>query len=180
MPTLTGCSSFTARRRASARVLFLVGLTSMVIGVAPSAQAPRSRPAASPGWIDPYREPAARLLGESLSTSFAWERLALLGDTFGHRLSGSQALEDAIQWAVQEMKKDGLENVHAEPVKVPHWVRGQESVEITAPRRLPMVMLGLGNSVGTPADGVQAEVLVVKSFDELEAKSAQAKGKIVF
>ena len=49
------------------------------------------------------------------------------------------------------MKKDGLENVHTEPVKVPHWVRGQESAEIIAPHRQPLVMLGLGNSVGTPA-----------------------------
>ena len=101
-----------------------------------------ARPTASPqseAWIDPYREPAARLVGEALSGSFAWERLAELGDTFGHRLSGSQSLEDAIQWAVQQMKKDGLENVHTEPVKVPHWVRGQESAEIVAPRRHAMV-----------------------------------------
>ena len=75
--------------------------------------------------------PAARLIAESQSSPFAWERLALLGDTFGHRLSGSEALENAIKWAVGEMKKDGLDNVRAEPVKVPHWVRGQESVEIT-------------------------------------------------
>ena len=57
-----------------------------------------------------------------------------MGDTFGQRLSGSKALEDAIDWAVAEMKKDGLENVHIEPVKVPHWVRGQESAEIVEPR----------------------------------------------
>ena len=47
-----------------------------------------------------------------------------MGDTFGHRLSGSESLEDTIEWAAGEMKKDGLENVHLEPVKVPHWVRG--------------------------------------------------------
>ena len=81
-------------------------------------------------WLDPHMEPAARLLGEALSSRFAWERLAELGDTFGPRLSGSQALEDAIDWAVEQMKKDGLENVRKEPVKVPHWVRGSESLEI--------------------------------------------------
>src|SRR4051812_18646475 len=63
-------------------------------------------------WLDPYREPAARLVGEALSGRFAWERLALMTDTFGNRLSGSQSLEDTIQWAAEEMKKDGLENVH--------------------------------------------------------------------
>ncbi len=134
---------------------------------------------AQQSWIDPYREPAARIIGESLATSFAWERLAFIGDTFGHRLSGSTNLADAIQWAVAEMKKDGLENVRLEPVKVPHWVRGRESVEITSPRPYPLVMLGLGNSVGTPPDGIEAEVLVVGSFQELEQASAKVKGRVV-
>jgi carboxypeptidase Q len=136
--------------------------------------------AQSSSWLDTYREPAARLIAESQSGPFAWERLALLGDTFGHRLSGSEALENAIKWAVAEMKKDGLDNVRAEPVKVPHWVRGHESVEITYPHRSALAMLGLGNSVGTPADGIEAELLVVRTFAELDAAGAAGvKGKIV-
>jgi len=134
---------------------------------------------ASGAWLDGYREPAARLIGEAMSSRAAWERLALIGDTYGNRLSGSQALEDAIQWAVQEMKRDGLENVHTEPAKVAHWVRGQESAEITAPGRHQLVMLGLGNSVGTPPEGVEAEVLVVRSFQELDASADRVKGHIV-
>ena len=145
----------------------------------PAAQGPAPAGTGPPAWLDAYREPAARLIGEAMSGRFAWERLALLGDTFGNRLSGSAALEDAIQWAVAEMKKDGLENVHTEPVKVPHWVRGQESAEIIAPRRLAIVMLGLGNSVGTPADGVEAEVLVVHTFEELDAAGERVTGRIV-
>ena len=141
----------------------------LALAAAPHAQPAGNRPADGTAWLDPYREPAARLIGESLATRFAWERLALIGDTFGNRLSGSKALEDAIAWAVAEMKKDGLENVHREPVKVPHWVRGQESAEIVAPAQHAMVMLGLGNSVGTPPEGVEAEVLVVRSFQELDA-----------
>jgi carboxypeptidase Q len=136
-------------------------------------------PAQSTSWVDPYREPAARLVGEALSSSFAWDRLALIGDTFGNRLSGSQALEDAIQWAVAEMKKDGLDNVHTEPVKVPHWIRGRESVEIISPRQMPLVMLGLGNSIGTPAEGIEADVLVVRSFEELDGAADRVKGRIV-
>jgi carboxypeptidase Q len=141
--------------------------------------AARQPSAQSSSWLDAYRDPAARLIAESQSSPFAWERLALLGDTFGHRLSGSEALENAIKWAVEEMKKDGLDNVRAEPVKVPHWVRGQESVEITSPYRSTLTMLGLGNSVGTPADGIEAELLVVRSFAELDAAGAAVKGKIV-
>lgn len=146
-----------------------------LLGVVVQAQS-AGQPAA---WLDPHREPAARLLGEALSSRFAWERLAELGDTFGHRLSGSQALEDAIDWAVAQMKNDGLENVRKEAVKVPHWVRGQESLEIVSPRRHALVMLGLGNSVGTPAEGIEAELLVVGSFDELETAKDAVKGRIV-
>ena len=157
------------------RAILLVALLPALL-LAGTSQTPS---AASTTWLDPYREPASRLIGEAMSTSFAWERLALLGDTFGHRLSGSRSLEDAIQWAVAEMKKDGLENVHTEPVKVPHWVRGLESLEIVSPRPMPLVMLGLGNSIGTPPDGIEAEIVVVRSFDELDAAADRVKGRIV-
>jgi carboxypeptidase Q len=143
------------------------------------AAGPHAQKPAANAWLDPHREAAARLVGEALSTRFAWERLAELGDTFGHRLSGSQALEDAIDWAVAQMKKDGLENVRKEPVKVPHWVRGQESLEIVSPRRHSLVMLGLGNSVGTSPEGIEAELLIVRSFQDLEAAGSRVKGKIV-
>src|SRR4249920_365196 len=150
-----------------ARRGFSVVFITLVVIIAATA-ADTAQTAKTPSnWIDAYRDPAARLIGEALSSNFAWERLAEIGDTFGNRLSGSQALEDAIRWAAAAMKKDGLENVRTDPVKVPHWVRGQESFEITAPRPKTMVMLGLGNSVGTPPAGVEAEVLVVRSFQEL-------------
>jgi carboxypeptidase Q len=137
------------------------------------------RRAPAPEWLAPYREPAARLIGESLAIDAAWQRLADLGDTFGSRLSGSPNLDAAIRWAVDEMKRDGLENVHTEPVKVPHWVRGRESLEIVGPIPQPLVMLGLGNSVGTPPAGIEADLVVVRSFEELEASRDRVKGRIV-
>jgi carboxypeptidase Q len=157
------------------RLTLACSLLFSVLVLQPAAQSV-PRPDA---WLDPYRDASSRLLGEALSTRHAWDRLAELGDTFGHRLSGSQALEDAIDWAVAEMKRDGLENVHKEPVKVPHWVRGQESLEITSPRPGPLVMLGLGNSIGTTAEGIEAELIVLHSFDELTAAGDRVKGKIV-
>ena len=87
-------------------------LVSVLVAWAPSrATSAQSRGARQDAWLDPYRDASARLMGEALSSRHAWERLAELGDTFGHRLSGSQALEDAIDWAVEQMQKDGLENV---------------------------------------------------------------------
>jgi len=89
--------------------------------------------AQSSNWIDPYKPIAAKLIAESQASDFAWRRLAELTDTFGHRLSGSDPLEKAIDWAVAAMKKDGLENVRKEPVMVPKWVRGRESIGLIAP-----------------------------------------------
>ena len=111
--------------------------------------------------------------------SFAWRRLATLTDGIGHRLSGTPELTRAIDWALAEMKRDGLENVHAEPVMVPRWVRGRESAQIVEPAQHPIVMLGLGDSVGTPNGPVQAEALVVRSFQELDAASSRVHGRIV-
>jgi carboxypeptidase Q len=140
---------------------------------------PATQAETPPGWLAQYREPAARLIGEAVSDTFSWRRLAVLTDTIGNRLSGTPQLERAIQWASDEMKRDGLENVHTEKVMVPRWVRGHESAEIVEPARHPMVMLGLGGSVGTPADGVQGDVVIVHSFEELDGAATRIKGRMV-
>ena len=144
----------------------------------PRASAAEKDPRSVP-WLDQYREPAARLIGEAVGSTFAWQRLAVLTDSIGHRLSGSPALDRAIAWAVEEMRRDGLENVHTEKVMVPRWVRGAESAEILEPARHQIAMLGLGDSVGTQGDGIQAEVIVIHSFDELDARAAHVRGRIV-
>jgi carboxypeptidase Q len=151
----------------------------LVILTIAGVSGPSPRAAASSGWLDAYRAPAAQLVDEAMSNSFAWQRLATLTDTVGHRLSGSPQLDRAIEWAIAEMKRDGLENVHSEQVMVPKWIRGRESAAIVEPAQHKMAMLGLGDSVGTPLDGIQAEALVVRSFDELEANAARVKGRIV-
>ncbi|MEP6636661.1 MAG: M20/M25/M40 family metallo-hydrolase [Acidobacteriota bacterium] len=128
--------------------------------------------------IDDYRATAARIIGAALTSDRAYSRLAHLTDHIGNRLSGSRNLAIAIEWALNEMKADGLENVRAEKVMVPHWVRGEESLEMTKPVQRKLSMLGLGNSVGTPPEGVVAEAVVVRSFDELDALGERVRGKI--
>jgi carboxypeptidase Q len=118
--------------------------------------------------IDDYRATAARIIGAALTSERAYERLAHLTDHIGNRLSGSKNLERAIEWAIAEMKRDGLDSVRGEKVMVPHWVRGEESLEMTTPASRKLSMLGLGNSVGTPAEGITAEAVVVRSFEELD------------
>jgi carboxypeptidase Q len=128
---------------------------------------------------DRYRGTADRLIAAATADSAAFARLTLLTDAFGHRFSGSESLERAIDWILTEMRADSLENVRGEPVMVPRWVRGNESLRLLAPRPRSLPMLGLGGSVATPPEGLTADVLVVGSFDELRERSAEARGKIV-
>jgi carboxypeptidase Q len=129
--------------------------------------------------VEPYRAAADRLIDAAMRDSAAWNRIAELTDTFGHRVSGSVALERAIDWTLERMRADGLENVRGERAMVRHWERGTESAELITPRRKPLAMLGLGGSVGTPAGGITAPVVVVTSFDDLTKRGAAVKGKIV-
>jgi len=85
--------------------------------------------------IESHRAGADRLIDAATRDSAAHRRMSELSDRFGHRMSGSASLERALDWIVAEMKRDGLENVHTEPVMVTHWVRGAESAEMVSPRR---------------------------------------------
>lgn len=145
--------------------------------VAASASTPASAQEAGLGAT--YRSAADSLTRAATGDSAAYDRIARLVDGFGHRHAGSKSLEAAIDWILAEMKKDGLQNVRGEPVQVTHWVRGAESAVLVRPRLDTLHMLGLGGSVGTPRGGVTAPVLVVASFEELERRTAEAKGKIV-
>ena len=137
------------------------------------------RPGVSQSIASDYRDAANRLIEAALADSAAYERLTVLVDQFGSRFSGSTQLEAALDWILDEMKRDGLENVRGETVMVPRWVRGEESVELLHPRRRALPMLALGGSVGTPPEGITAEVLAVRSFDELASRATEAVGKIV-
>lgn len=161
-------------------VFILILVPSMAAQQPPGSPTPTPTPLPPPTVkIDRYRAAAARIIGAALTSDHAYARLAHLTDHIGNRISGSQNLERAIAWAITEMKRDGLDNVRTEKVMVPHWVRGEESLEMLAPVPRKLQMLGLGNSVGTPAEGITAEAVVVRSFDELDRLGEQVRGKIV-
>ena len=154
--------------------MLAIAAISLLLAVPVQPQAP-----ARAAWLEPLRENAARLIQEAMKDDFAWRRVAELTDTYGHRFSGSENLERAILWAVETMRHDGLENVRTEPVMVPRWVRGHESARIVHPAEHPLAMLGLGGSISTPPDGLEGEVVVVGSFDELRSRAGEVRGRIV-
>jgi hypothetical protein len=127
-----------------------------------------------------YRESTGRLIDAALVDQDGMEQLAYLCDRIGNRLSGSAALDKAIAWAAARMKADGLSNIVTPRVRVPHWVRGNESAALLGPVARPLTILGLGGSVATPKKGITAEVVPVSSFEDLEKRGrAGVDGKIV-
>ena len=125
--------------------------------------------------------PGQKLRDATLRTSVALETVKSLIDEASPRLSGSAGGKAAIGWAQRAMEAAGLARVHAEPVKVPHWERGDESGELLAPYAHALSLAALGGSVGTPAAGLEAEVIEVASLDALDKLDPKdVKGKIVF
>ncbi|HLF19496.1 MAG TPA: peptidase M28 family protein, partial [Bacteroidota bacterium] len=135
------------------------------------------------GYPSAYDSLARRIVVEALSSNKAMETLTEL-TTIGHRLSGSPQAERAVKWAKKKMEEFGFDNVRLEPVLVPHWVRGsREEASVLASGKRRAVRLNitaLGGSIGTPKQGITAEVVEVKSFEQLAVLGERAKDKIVF
>ncbi len=105
-----------------------------------------------------------RIVAEARGSGRAWSLLAELCDDIGPRLSGSEGLDRATDWAEAALAGSGVK-AWTEPVRVPRWVRGEESLEMLAPRRQRLAVLGLGGTVGT--EGVEAPVAVVRDLDAM-------------
>ncbi len=120
----------------------------------------------------------------ALQSDWAYERLADMTDLIGPRLSGSPGEAAAVAQVADTMRKLGAK-VTLQPVKVPHWVRGAETAELVDYRGRPagvtqkVVLTALGGSGATPAAGLTAPVIVVRSMEELQARAAEVKGRIV-
>jgi hypothetical protein len=125
----------------------------------------------------------ATIYNEVMLHGECYENLRYLCKSIGHRLAGSESAQKAIDWGKLTLEKSAADNVFLMPVEVPHWTRGgyeyggytmeglQKEVALTA----------LGGSVGTEGKRISAEVVEVKSFEELKALGEEkVRGKIVF
>jgi Zn-dependent M28 family amino/carboxypeptidase len=126
-----------------------------------------------------------KLQKTALESDYAYRQLAHLTENIGPRLSGSPQAQYAAEYVAEELRHLGLK-VTLEKVRVPHWVRGIETGELVEyPGGVPgmpqkIVLTALGGSAGTPAEGMTADVVVVRNFEELQARGRDAvAGKIV-
>lgn len=119
---------------------------------------------------------------EILVNGKAYENLRTLTKQVGARLSGSAGMYKAEAWGQKRLEQAGAEKVWLQECMVPHWVRGgkDEAYITTQPKNTAIDVLALGNSVGTGPKGVKAPVILINSFDELEKRRDEVKGKIVF
>ena len=132
--------------------------------------------------IRSYQDVADKIIDYSLNgpgQNQSYDRLAVFTDAFGARVSGTPNLENAIDYMLDVLDRDGLDNVHGEAANVTHWKRNKEYARLIEPRDYEIAILGLGTSVGTPEDGILADAMVVRSFDELDKRSFEVLGKIV-
>ena len=125
---------------------------------------------------------AAAFLRAGLERCEAHALLQELTSKAAKRLSGSPGAADAVALTRTMMAERGFDNVHLEEVMVPHWVRGdmERASVMNGPEHIPLTICALGGSIGTPKGGVTAEVIEVRTFQELRALHEKAKGKIVF
>ena len=126
-----------------------------------------------------------RLQQAALTSDYAYRQVAHLSNNIGSRLTGSAQADKAVEYVASELKAIGCE-VQLERVRVPHWVRGEETAALVqfpgqaANTAQKIVLCALGDSVPTPADGIEAEVIAVRNFDELKSLPREkVAGKIV-
>ena len=131
--------------------------------------------APAPAWSPNTLQQLRQIQQAALDDEYAYQQTAHLTDNIGPRLAGSPQAAGAEEYVADELRKLGLE-VSLEKVTVPHWVRGEERAELVAyPGQVPgtqqkIVVAALASlNNATPAEGVTAEIVVVKSFEELTA-----------
>ncbi len=127
----------------------------------------------------------SRLQQAALASDYAYNQTRYLSNNIGPRLTGSAQAARAVEYVADEMRKAGLD-VRLQRLTVPHWVRGVETGEIVeftgmAPGTTQKIVLtALGGSIATSAEGLTAEIVVVRSFEELaQLGRSKIEGKIV-
>jgi carboxypeptidase Q len=126
-----------------------------------------------------------RLRDAALGSDYALRQVAHLSNNIGPRLTGSAQASKAVEYVAGELKAIGCA-VQLEKTTVPHWVRGEETgalvqfpgmAENTTQK---IVLCALGGSVAMPPDGITADVIAVRDFDELKALPREkVAGRIV-
>ena len=101
----------------------------------------------------------------------------------GPRLAGHDAYNRAVEITQEQLKTITGVHTYTQETTTQKWMRGvKEEVYFTDTKghKTQLTAFALGNSVGTAAEGLEAEVVEVAGLDEVEQMGARVAGKIVF
>lgn len=130
---------------------------------------------------DAVRAPIAALQAAAAESDLATDLTRSLTTEIGPRLAGTDDEARARDWAVDMLTELGFENVRIETFMLDGWIRGEERLEVLSPYPQELRLTALGGSVAGPADGITAEVALVRDFDTLlEMDPGSLTGKIAF
>lgn len=123
-----------------------------------------------------------KIADEILANGKAYENLRYLTKQIGPRLAGSSGMVKSEKWGLKIMQESGADAAWLQECMVPHWVRGgkDEAKVVAGGKSKTLDVIALGNSIGTGGKMISGEVVLINSFEELDAKKDQVKGKIVF
>lgn len=156
-------------------------ITSMLSALLLTVTSMSSLPLQAANFTKQQLAEAEQIKQQALKSDLAWDLVESLTTEVGPRMPGTPGDKAGVEWAVKNFKALGFDKVWTEPATFPKWIRYSESAEIISPAPQKLHITALGNSISTPKNGVQAEVIEFETLAELENAPADvAKGKIVF
>lgn len=135
-----------------------------------------------------YAQDNDSVMLRSVSDEIMWkgtcyDNLRVLTKTIGHRLSGSPEADKAVTWGKKALEAAGADKVWLQPVDVPVWTRGKESLKVQLEGRqyTAIPMLSLGNTAGTGGKILEREIVCVPDLAAFEQLAPEkVKDKIIF
>jgi hypothetical protein len=151
----------------------------LVVGLALAASAGATISATNAQSLETSVATASSLGQKALNDPAAFDFVESLTTEIGQRLAGTEAHKRAVAWAEAKLKAAGFENVHSEPFNLRAWIRGTEIADIVGSVPQHLAVTTLGGSVATDANGIEAEIALFRTYDELLAAApGSLNGKI--
>ena len=155
----------------SVRPLIVSALALAAVGLSLPAAAQTAATAAT----------AVELRDQVLKTNVALDYVTQITTRFGPRPAGSPSEQAAAAWAAEYLKGLGFKNVRIQSFPLVGWERGVDSAAIVGPNPQRLVVAALGHSIGTPAGGIEADIVRFSSLEDLQAAPAGSlSGKIAY
>lgn len=129
----------------------------------------------------------SKIADEILVNGKAYDNLRVLCKTVGARLAGSPQMYKAEAWGLKALQAAVADKVFLQQCMVPRWIRGGKDEAWIIYRqtngkqiKTSLDILALGNSLGTGKNAINAPVILINNYDELDLRKEEVKGKIVF